>query len=74
MFDYRSRNCNSRSQKVGLPDKSRRDFVKHGAYVAPAILTLAAAPEFAKAGSAKPVDPKGGKGKLGKDKPGRGKD
>lgn len=40
-----------------LPDKSRRDFVKRGAYVAPTILTLAAAPEFAKAGSVKP--PKG---------------
>lgn len=36
------------------PDKSRRDFVKRGAYAAPAILTLAAAPEFAKAGSVKP--------------------
>lgn len=38
------------------PDKSRRAFVKRGAYVAPAILTLAAAPEFAKAGSIKPPD------------------
>jgi hypothetical protein len=49
------------------PDKSRRDFVKRGAYVAPAILTLAAAPEFAKAGSVKPPkgpkDPKPPKGK-----------
>jgi hypothetical protein len=43
------------------PDRSRRAFVKRGAYIAPAILTLAAAPEFAKAGS-------------GKDKPGKGKD
>jgi hypothetical protein len=48
---------------------SRRDFVKRGAYVAPAILTLAAAPEFAKAGSVKPKPPKGG----GKDKPGKGR-
>jgi hypothetical protein len=35
------------------PNGSRRNFVKRGLYVAPAILTLAAAPEFAKAGSAK---------------------
>jgi hypothetical protein len=42
------------------PDKSRRAFVKRGAYVAPAILTLAAAPEFAKAGSIKPPGPPGG--------------
>ena len=56
------------------PNNSRRDFVKRGAYMAPAILTLAAAPEFAKAGSAKPVDPKGGgKDKPGKDKPGKDK-
>lgn len=36
------------------PDPSRRSFVKRSVYTAPAILTLAAAPEFAKAGSAKP--------------------
>lgn len=30
---------------------TRRDFVKRAAYVAPAILTLAAAPAFAKKGS-----------------------
>jgi hypothetical protein len=40
----------------------RRDFVKRAAYVAPAILTLAAAPEFAKAGSIKPKPPKPPKG------------
>lgn len=34
--------------------KSRRDFVKHSLYVAPAIVTLTAAPSFAKAGSGKP--------------------
>ena len=57
-----------------IPDSSRRNFVKRGAYVAPAILTLAAAPEFAKAGSAKPTDPnKGDKDKPGKDKPGKDK-
>jgi hypothetical protein len=32
---------------------SRREFVKCAAYVAPAILTLAVAPEYAKAGSVK---------------------
>jgi hypothetical protein len=32
---------------------SRREFVKRAAYVAPAILTLAVAPEYAKAGSVK---------------------
>ena len=35
------------------PADSRRDFVKRAAYLAPAILTLIAAPEFAKAGSQK---------------------
>ena len=35
------------------PDGSRRRFVK-AAYVVPAILTLPAAPEYAKAGSVKP--------------------
>lgn len=34
-------------------NESRRTFVKRAAYVAPAVLTLAAAPEFAKAGSVK---------------------
>jgi hypothetical protein len=48
------------------PDRSRRAFVKRGAYIAPAIVTLAAAPAFAKAGS--------GKDNPGKDpdKPGKG--
>lgn len=41
------------------PDKDRRKFVQRGVYMAPAILTLAAAPEFAKAGSGKPSDPPG---------------
>lgn len=53
------------------PNGSRRDFVKRGAYVTPAILTLAAAPEFAKAGSVKPTPPRGGPGR-GDDGPGRG--
>jgi hypothetical protein len=34
-------------------DASRRKFVKRAAYVAPAIVTLAAAPSYAKAGSQK---------------------
>jgi len=32
----------------------RRDFIKKAAYVAPAILTLAVAPAYAKGGSEKP--------------------
>ena len=32
----------------------RREFIKKAAYVAPAILTLAVAPAYAKAGSEKP--------------------
>ena len=37
---------------------SRRDFVKRAAYVPPAILTLAVAPRYAKAGSDKKVKDK----------------
>lgn len=41
---------------------SRREFVKKAAYVTPALLTLAVAPAYAKAGSVKdpkrPRDPK----------------
>ena len=37
---------------------SRREFVRKAVYVPPAILTLAAAPEYAKAGSLKPKAPK----------------
>lgn len=37
---------------------TRRDFVKRAAYVAPAILTLAAAPAFAKNGSGGKRKPK----------------
>ena len=36
-----------------LAAAGRRDFIKKAAYVAPAILTLAVAPEYAKAGSVK---------------------
>jgi hypothetical protein len=34
-------------------NKSRREFVKKVAYVAPVVITLAAAPKFAQAASAK---------------------
>lgn len=46
---------------------SRRDFVKRAVYVAPAILTLAVAPEYAKAGSTK------GRGKDKEDRDARPK-
>jgi hypothetical protein len=55
------------------PNGSRRNFVKRGVYVAPAILTLAAAPEFAKAGSYKQPDPPKGDGGRGRDDDGRGR-
>lgn len=52
--------------------ETRRAFVKKSAYIAPAILTLAAAPAFAKSGSDKGDkggDDGGGNGKgKGKDK------
>jgi hypothetical protein len=45
---------------------SRREFVKKAAYVAPLVLTLKAAPAFAKQGSKKPgKDPRGDKGPGG---------
>ncbi len=42
-----------------MSDSSRRDFVKKAVYVTPVVLTLAAAPEFAKAGSIKGGPPPG---------------
>jgi len=36
---------------------TRRDFVKKAVYIAPAIVTLKAAPSFAKTGSMKPPKP-----------------
>jgi hypothetical protein len=42
-----------RQSKLHRP--ARREFVRKAAYVAPAILTLAATPSHATAGSAKPV-------------------
>ena len=48
-----------------MNSESRRDFVKKSIYLAPAIMTLAAAPAYAKNGSEKP-------GKPGKpDEPGK---
>lgn len=57
---------------------SRRAFVKRLAYATPAVLTLAAAPEFAKAGSGKwdaggrPPPDRGRGGSRGHEEPGRG--
>lgn len=42
------------SAPTELPDAARRTFVKRALYVPPTILTLSAAPAFAKAGSEKP--------------------
>lgn len=36
-----------------MHDKTRREFIKKVAYVAPAVVTLAAIPSFASAGSAR---------------------
>jgi hypothetical protein len=36
------------------PDNPRREFIKRSVYVAPVVVTLTAAPSFAKAGSEKP--------------------
>ena len=41
---------------------SRREFVKKAAYIAPAIITLTAAPSYARAGSAKTQDQQGQQG------------
>ena len=43
-----------------MDDLTKREFVKKAAYVVPAVLTLAAAPSFASAGSnsKKPLVPK----------------
>ena len=42
------------AKKLSVEEESRRNFVKKAAYVAPAILSLQAAPAFAKEGSRKP--------------------
>jgi hypothetical protein len=41
---------------LGREKGSRRDFIKTTAYVAPAILTLKAAPAFAQTGSGRPTN------------------
>jgi len=48
---------------------SRRKFIKKAAYLTPAVLTLTAAPAFAKAGSNKDKPPKPPKDKPLKIKP-----
>jgi len=40
-------------ERTSSAKAGRRDFIKKAAYVAPAILTLAVAPAYAKAGSVK---------------------
>jgi hypothetical protein len=40
----------------GLPDQTRREFVRTAAYVAPVIMTLKAAPALAQNGSTKPEE------------------
>ncbi len=52
---------------------SRRAFVKKAVYVAPAILTLAAAPQFAAAGSGKGPRRASRRGKPPGKPPGKGK-
>jgi hypothetical protein len=48
--------------------ENRREFVKRAAYIAPVILTLAAAPAYAKSGSdKKPKLPKGNDDQQGQD-------
>ena len=39
----------------GKSENPRREFVKKSAYIAPAILTLAVTPSYAKVGSIKPL-------------------
>lgn len=43
------------AKKLDSKQAARRAFVKKAAYVAPAILSLAAAPSYATVGSAKPM-------------------
>ena len=53
-----------KQQTQVVPEKqqpARREFVKKAAYIAPAIVTFAVAPSYAKHGSEKPKDPKGPK-------------
>ena len=57
-------------QQGNAVNESRRSFVKKAAYVPPAVLTLKAAPAFAKNGSAKPTPPRG-RGPQGNGPPGQ---
>lgn len=41
-----------KSNKESMVDQNKRDFVKKAAYTTPAIVTMAAIPSFASAGSA----------------------
>jgi len=41
------------AKEISKHGTSRREFVKKAAYIAPAIITLRAAPSYAKAGSEK---------------------
>jgi hypothetical protein len=49
-------------ERTSSAKAGRRDFIKKAAYVAPAILTLAVAPEYAKAGSVKKLKKKADSG------------
>ena len=48
----------SGEERIMKSSDARREFVKRAVYVAPAILTLAAAPAYAKSGSDKLVNQK----------------
>lgn len=51
-----------KSQTENPIDQTKRNFVKKAAYTAPVIITMAAMPSFASAGSNQPgVGPKGGR-------------
>jgi len=50
-----------KSRPDSAPDATRRTLITKAAYVVPVILSLQAAPEYAKAGSVKP-GPSGSKG------------
>ena len=55
------------SKEKSKHQASRREFVKKAAYIAPAIITLRAAPSYAKAGSEKEKE------SLGSPKPSLGR-
>ena len=49
-------NTTPEPQAPAVENAGRREFAKKAAYVAPAIVSLAVAPSYAKAGSEKPTD------------------